>query len=409
VGSDVPGYGVRRQRGPMAGPFVESDRPRARALRVNEERFQLVSRATNDGIWDWDLVTGAVWWNENLQTNFGYAPDEIKPGVEGWKSNIHPEDLERVSQSITRAIEGGQNIWVDEYRFLRHQGSYADVLDRGYIIRDAASRPLRMVGAMTDISAQKRAELQYRALFENVSDGLFVLGIGKDGMPGTFQQVNNVACARLGYTREELLQLSPRDIDVPEWSAKQEENMARLATGEPVLFETEQIAKDGHRIPVELSARIFLLDGQRTVLGIARDITLRKKAEAALRTSEEQFRQLADNVHAILFVAIPQPMQIVYLSPAFDELFGKSRQESYDQPQAWIESIHSEDREYADSFFARSMQGLQAEMVCRVVRPDGSVRWIEGRSFPVADAKAGSSGRSELWKTPPCAGKPTKN
>ena len=357
------------------------------ALRISEERFQFASRATNDGIWDWDLVTGAVLWNENLQTNYGYAPNEIEPGVEGWKSHIHPGDLERVEQSLTSAIQSGQNSWASEFRFRRRDGSYADVLDRGYITRNAAGEPIRMVGAMTDLSAQKRAELQYRALFENVNDPVFVLGFTNDGRLGTFQQVNDVACNRLGYTREELLQLSPRDIGAAEWSIQRNAAAAQLAAGEPVLFEAGYVAKDGHHIPVEVSARVFLLDGQRTVLAISRDLTLRKKAEAALRTSEEQFRQLADNIPEVFFVLTADPVRMVYLSPAYEEVWGKSRQEAYERPEAWIEAVHPEDREAVGAFFARSVQGVRGEMPYRVVRPDGSVRWIEARSFPVMDAQ----------------------
>ena len=136
------------------------------ALQLSEYRFQLVSRATNDGIWDWDLPAGDVWWNDNVQTAFGYAPNEIKPGFEAWESHLHPEDRERVTGKLSAAIASGANTWSDEFRFRRRDGSYADVLDRGHILHDSAGRPIRMVGAMMDISQRKRAEAELE--FRNV-------------------------------------------------------------------------------------------------------------------------------------------------------------------------------------------------------------------------------------------------
>jgi PAS domain S-box-containing protein len=355
------------------------------ALQTSDERFRLVSRATNDGIWDWDLVTGEVWWNENLGTTFGYAPQEMEAGVEGWKSHIHPDDRERVHQSILSAIKDGQAGWVEEYRFLRRDGSYADVLDRGYVSRDAGGRPLQMVGAMTDVSQRKRAELQYHTLFENVNDAIFVTGISQDGMPARFKQVNDVACHRLGYSREELLQLSPADIDAPELLSQRVSVMARLATGEPVLFETLLVAKDGHRINVEFSARRFNFEGEPAVLAIARDITERKRAESTLQESEEQFRQLAENIHEVFFIFAAEPARTVYISPAYEQVWGRPRQETYQRPTAWLESVHPEDREPTAELFRRCLSGIQVETEFRVIRPDGDIRWIHARCFPVCD------------------------
>ncbi|MGD9661768.1 MAG: PAS domain-containing protein, partial [Porticoccaceae bacterium] len=88
------------------------------AARINEERFQLVARATNDVIWDWDLVNNLVWWNEALDTLFGYAPGDVEPGAESWSNRIHPDDRDRVLASIHRVIDGSDSKWQHEYRFI---------------------------------------------------------------------------------------------------------------------------------------------------------------------------------------------------------------------------------------------------------------------------------------------------
>ncbi|AWN37694.1 PAS domain S-box protein [Methylobacterium radiodurans] len=134
------------------------------AIRETEERYRLAARATNDAIWDWNLASDHIRWNEAVQTLFGYAADEVGPSGSWWKSHIHPEDRERVKASIHAVIDGGTEHWTDEYRFLRADGAYAYILDRGYVLRDGSGRAVRMIGAMLDISARKRAEEHQRLL-----------------------------------------------------------------------------------------------------------------------------------------------------------------------------------------------------------------------------------------------------
>ncbi|MCX6028486.1 MAG: ATP-binding protein [Chloroflexi bacterium] len=128
------------------------------ALRESEERYQLANRATFNAIWDWNLQTNVLWWNENFQTHFGYCAEEIEPGIESWTNRIHPEDLASVEAGIHAAIDSGRQSWSDQYRFRSKNGTYAEIDDRGYISREASGKPVRMIGAMQDISERKQAE-----------------------------------------------------------------------------------------------------------------------------------------------------------------------------------------------------------------------------------------------------------
>ena len=112
----------------------------------------------------------------------------------------------------------------------------------------------------------KRTEEQYRILFNNSSDAVVVFGLGEDGVPTNFIQVNDVACQRLGYTREELLERSIRDLRAP-GTLEFAPIMQHLLAGDQSLFETEHLTRDGRRIPTEINARAFLLGGQRMVMG----------------------------------------------------------------------------------------------------------------------------------------------
>ncbi|MCT6716866.1 EAL domain-containing protein [Acidovorax sp. K2F] len=144
------------------------------ARRESEERFHLVSRATADAVWDWNLHTDAMWWNEGMQTLFGVPLDQLPPDSTSWTLRLHPDDSEEVLEGIHAAIDGTANHWSDEYRFRRQDGSYAWVLDRGFLIRDLQGKAVRMVGGMTDISAQKLADLDAQRDAQNHAELLQV-------------------------------------------------------------------------------------------------------------------------------------------------------------------------------------------------------------------------------------------
>ncbi|MBW4570058.1 MAG: PAS domain-containing protein [Tolypothrix carrinoi HA7290-LM1] len=126
-------------------------------LRQSEERFQIVVRATNDVVWDWDLLKNQVWWNQNVQA-LGYSTEYISLDTRWWQEHIHPEDRLRVVSNINTATKSGKQFWSNEYRFLRSNNTYADILDRGYVVYDNTRKAVRMIGAMMDMSDRKRVE-----------------------------------------------------------------------------------------------------------------------------------------------------------------------------------------------------------------------------------------------------------
>jgi PAS domain S-box-containing protein len=156
-----------------------SERKRAEAAaRETAERYRLAVRATNDAVWDWHFATNHVLWNEALEAAYGHAPTEVAPTGAWWIEHIHPEDRKRVDKSMRAAIEGATENWSHEYRFLRADGSYADVLDRGHVIRDETGRATRMIGAMLDLTEQRRSQAALReseARFRTFAEALPVV------------------------------------------------------------------------------------------------------------------------------------------------------------------------------------------------------------------------------------------
>lgn len=141
------------------------------ALRQSEERYRLVSRATNDAIWDWNVVTNTLTWNPALEKVFGHRPEEVNSGLKWLNEHIHPDDRDRVATTMWAVMHSGEEFWSDEYRFLRADGAYADVIDRGYIVRDRDGQPVRMIGSIMDISQRKALEeaLSYQAFHDGLT------------------------------------------------------------------------------------------------------------------------------------------------------------------------------------------------------------------------------------------------
>ncbi len=168
--------------------------------------------------------------------------------------------------------------------------------------------------------ALKTSESTYRLLLQNANDAIYVHAVTPDS-PGRFFDVNDKACEMLGYTREEFLAMDIPQIDVPEQAERIPAILKKLFAERRAVFETEHVAKDGRRIPVEVSARLFDLRGVPTVLSVARDITERRRADAAMRESEAKYRLLFENAVLGIYQTTPDG-RILSVNPALLRMLG---------------------------------------------------------------------------------------
>nr|BDT38194.1 PAS domain-containing protein [Myxococcus sp. MH1] len=125
-------------------------------LREAEERYRLAARATHDVLWDCDLETGRVRWDGGQEELFGYGPEAADHDFAWWTQRLHPDERESVSRGLHDFIASDEDAWQAEYRFRKDDGGWVHVLDRGVLSRDAAGRPVRMIGSMMDITERKR-------------------------------------------------------------------------------------------------------------------------------------------------------------------------------------------------------------------------------------------------------------
>jgi two-component system, NarL family, sensor histidine kinase UhpB len=118
-------------------------------------RYESLSNATNDAIWDYDIATGETYYNNHLLVTFGYKAEDVKDNMTWWRNNIHPDDRERVISAIEQKLKGEVNTWQDDYRFRHQNGTYRNVYDRCYILRDDRQQPIRLIGSMVDITERR--------------------------------------------------------------------------------------------------------------------------------------------------------------------------------------------------------------------------------------------------------------
>src|SRR5665213_1169302 len=133
-------------------------------LRLANERYRLVSKATHDMIWDWDLQKDEVFRDEkDVKQVFGFSPASRTGNSGEWRKRIHPEDTERREEIIREVKESGRDFFEMEYRFLSKSGQYKTIYDRGYVLRNTAGKPVRMIGASQDITRRKMLEAELEA------------------------------------------------------------------------------------------------------------------------------------------------------------------------------------------------------------------------------------------------------
>ena len=202
-------------------------------------------------------------------------------------------------------------------------------------------------------------------------------------LDGTVLTWNPAAERLLGYTAAEFVGRNVREIMPPEDQAFTRQ--ARIVKGEAVpSHETVRLAKDGRRIPVSVqSAPIRDANGEISAIStIIRDISSRMRREQDLRESEERFRQIAENIREVFWINTPAGDNLSYVSPAYEEIWGRSCESLYRNPRGWMEAIHPDDLPLVQANPEKEARGECTDVEYRIIRPDGTLRWIRDRSYP---------------------------
>lgn len=236
----------------------------AEDMRLSHETFVRAVEGSSDGLWDWHVPTGEVYFSPRYKSMLGYADSEVENNLGAWERLIHPDDLPRARKMVGDYHDGRIPVYELEHRLLQKDGTYRWILARGTILRGADGKIVRMSGSHTDINE-------------------------------------------------------------------------------------------------------------------------RKNMEEALRESEQRFRQVAENIREVIWLSDVAKNKIIYISPGYELVWGRTCRSLYDSPLTWLEALHPEDRgRVLDAAKTKQARGDYDETY-RIVRPDGETRWIRDRAFPVRD------------------------
>nr|WKN39245.1 PAS domain S-box protein [Tunicatimonas sp. TK19036] len=319
-------------------------------LRENEKRFERVVRATTDAIWDWDLLADTVWWSKGVCNLFGYYKREVSPKSGWWLERIHPDDQPQVSESLQKLFESQDTYWECEYRFKKADGTYAWVLDKGSVERNATGQACRMMGGMSDITSRmaatellRKSEERFAKAFHLSPAAQLIICRRNE----TVLDVNESFAQLVGYDREEIIGKKTASLNIVE--RDQIDHKRKIVEQKGIIRNVEQTYRtaSGELLRVLVSDEIIELEGEPCHLIIAVDITPtpQKKAEEALRKSEESFTKIFNASPAAQVIVRKSDRQILHVNESCLKLIGCPRQDLVGRSAATLNIFTDKQRE----------------------------------------------------------------
>jgi PAS domain S-box-containing protein len=328
-----------------------------------------------------------VSWNRGARELLGYTAEEVL----GRSARILPgaDRPDEIGDTI-RAIQQGRALPPFESVSFHKDGTPIDVSISISATRNTAGEVIGVAASIRDIRPRLRDERKVREteeLFRIMADGCPAM-MWVTGASGEVEFINRAYREFCGTTKEQLSGDSWHRLIHPDDKTRLTQEFQRAITEHQSLnIEWRMLRSDGQWRWVDCHAEPrFAPDG--TFLGhvgLSPDITERKQAEQALKSSEEKFRQLAENISQVFWMMSPGMEEMLYISPAYEQVWGKSCESLYQDPGSWMDPIHPDDLEAVRANFVEKALGNQMPCEYRIRTAQGEEKWIADRSFPIHD------------------------
>jgi len=318
-GAVVRGWGTQRD-------ITELKRAE-QAMRESEGRLLRITDATKDALWEIDLKTNRLWWSEGAKPLFGRRPGELEPGLEDWYNSIHPEDVGRVRDRFDEFMASDDTDWYDEYRFRRADGVYLYIVDLGRKFYDESGTPVRVAGAMANITERKQAEEalraseeRYRLLTELSPDGVVIADAD-----GTIHLANQSMLRMLSAAPEQVIGRGLLDFLEPKYLEHCRNCLGALMSRHLPATQIEAAFRraDGRSFPVEVNAVRFDWNGQQFAQFVIHDITGRKQAEAE---RERFLKEIEDERNRLWQILEQMPIGVIIAEAPSGRLLFSNRE-----------------------------------------------------------------------------------
>lgn len=385
--------------------FAEERRSHQRAARqmaeqLAVERLRLLEaqQLAKLGNWETDLASGRVIWSEQIHRICGTDPVTFDPTHEAFLQIVHPDDRSHVDQAFKDSwdTQDSQRL---EHRLLLADGVVKHVEERWQVFNGKDGKPSKAVGTCQDVSqralaaqALQRSEQRFRSMLQNVDS----VAVQSYAIDGTTRYWNSASEQLYGYVADEAIGKNLLDLIIPE--AMQEGVRAAIRqmaeSGQPIPADELTLQrKDGSAVTVLSSHAIVEVPGSDIELFcIDVDVSERKRAEQALKSSEAEFRTLTESLPQLVWTANPDG-SISRYNQRWAEYTGLDA-DAMDSHQGWYPQLHDDDRELAMARWKEATDsGETYEMEFRLRRRDGQYRWMLGRALPLRDAE----GRITQW------------
>ena len=350
------------------------------SLRLSNERYNLVSKATNDIVWDWDLSKDRIYRNEEgLSKVFGNLLGDIPLSIEAWRNWIHPEDVSRVNETITNFINDKTiNNFEIEYRASKGDGIYFHISDRAYAIRDAHGKAVRLIGAMQNITGKKLAEQELKRLSLIVKETKNPIIISDK--EGRITWVNEAFFRVTGYSFDEVVGKIPGELlQGPETNPVIKRYMhEKIKLLKAFECDVINYSKTGRKYWVRIQCQPqFNENGELTnFFALQTDITNEKEAEQNLMNSERKFRALIENSKDGMTV-VQEDGVVLDISVSGQKMLGYTRDEYIGKVRSDL--IHPDDLSLVNNSFQdviKDPANVQS-IVYRFRKANGTYTWIE--------------------------------
>jgi PAS domain S-box-containing protein len=282
-----------------------------KVLERSSERFAMITKTTNDAIWEWDLVTGELLSNENHQLLYGLTMNDPVPSDQVWISRIHPDDRERIVKLQKDAFESDTNVFISEYKFRGEGNDYINVFDRCYIIRDTEGKPIRATGSMMNITESKKAEEKIAASNKRFE---FIAKTTNDAL-WDFDLITNETIANERHQQLYGLTLNDPPPSFETWvqSIHPDDRERVVKSYNEAMESTEKSWVCEYRF-VDYKKEVKYIFDRSYILrnnegrairliGSVMDVSDQRKAELAMLQSEEKYRMLVEQATDGIFIA----------------------------------------------------------------------------------------------------------